>query len=515
MERNLREELERKNMEVIALREVSKAVSSTLELSELLDLSVDILLEMMQVDKGFLMMLDEEGVKFNVVSSKGFVTAIDSIDFKRDDASIVWITSFGLPISAASMRSDSRYSQLSEVEIEKLEAIETEVFIPVKAKGGVTGIFCLGEKRSQEEYTFEDLELLHTLVSLIASSIHNAQLYEDIEVTSKKLDKKVFDLYALNELARLMSSTLNTDELAALITDMFIEMMRVREGMILLNDDSSGRLIVGSSKGYVGSELGDFYLDVDVLSRALGKDLGFVLTTDRDVMEEFAPEDRSRLADVNARAIFPLRSKDRVVGAIILGNKESGTPFSQDEVELSSTLAAQAAIAIENAELYGSVIFDRSTSLYTIRYFTERLDEELSRADRYRRFLSVVILEIANLQDLIASHGRSGANLLQRQAAKVIKSVSRGSDLVARYKENDFAVILHETDDRSILHPLKRMRKVLIKYLSSAKDGIEVNVHLGVAIYPIHSTERKPLVEKAEAALARARDSEEGIYIYS
>ena len=176
-------------------------------------------------------------------------------------------------------------------------------------------------------------------------------------------------------------------------------------------------------------------------------------------------------------------------------------------------MAAQASIAIENAELYGSVIFDRSTSVYTVRYLTERLDEELSRANRYRRFLSIVILEIGNFADLVSSYGSQKASVVLMKTAQVIKDISRGSDLVARYREKNFAIILHETDDRSIMHPLRRMQK-LVAHHSFEKENIQIKPLVGAAIYPLHATDRKTLLEKAEAALDLARDSEEGIYIY-
>ncbi|MGQ9630686.1 MAG: GAF domain-containing protein [bacterium] len=503
-ERDLRERLERRNLEFIALKEVSKAITSTVDLQELYVLSVDVLVEVMQVENGAMFVEDENTGDFAIVASKGYKTAIDSINLKKDDALTDWLISFGLPVTMEKMKEDPRFSQLPEIEKEKLAALEAEVFVPLKVKAKVIGIFCLGRKLSRDRYAFEELELFYILASQVSSAIYNARLYNELEKTNRRLDKKVFDLYAINELGKAISSTLNLDELLNLLVDMLVEILRANRGLVMLYDEVSGDLKVYAQKGYSHINLEGFTMGGDDLMKALAQISSAILLQDRRAYQIIPEPHREKLMKLGCAMLVPMVVKDKPIGVVCLSEKEGSASFSPDEIELSSTLGGQAAVAIENALIYESVIVDRLTSVYTLKYFNERLDEELSRAQRYHKYLSVAILSPDGLPSLTERYGRKGVNLLLRDMAKLIKRVIRASDLIARYDDN-FVLIIHETDTRTIPFPLNRMRRVIKERgFTLGQDKVEIAVSIGAAIFPIHAINRKDLMDRAKLALERA-----------
>jgi diguanylate cyclase (GGDEF)-like protein len=99
----------------------------------------------------------------------------------------------------------------------------------------------------------------------------------------------------------------------------------------------------------------------------------------------------------------------------------------------------------ENESLKPKLYLDELTGAYNVRYFLNRIDEELQRALRYKRALSVIVVSIDDFTAIYESFGVDLGNHILKEAFKCIKDTLRGIDIIVRFKDNDFVIILPET----------------------------------------------------------------------
>jgi len=175
--------------------------------------------------------------------------------------------------------------------------------------------------------------------------------------------------------------------------------------------------------------------------------------------------DRARMRFWNEKSclLVPLIFKDEVIGCLELVEKRYERHFGDEERELAVTLAALAAVAIQNARLYGDVehlaITDGLTGLYNHRYFYDRLAQDVARAHRYEVPLSLLMIDIDDFKAYNDRYGHRAGDALLRELAGVLKSQTRQQvDLVARYGGEEFCVILPSTGAAGAAQAGERLR---------------------------------------------------------
>ena len=153
---------------------------------------------------------------------------------------------------------------------------------------------------------------------------------------------------------------------------------------------------------------------------------------------------------------------------------------------------------------------DGLTGLYNHRCFQERLRSELKRAERYCRPLSVVMIDIDHFKALNDTHGHPVGDAVLCEVAQILQSqIRRDIDFLARYGGEEFALILPETDAESAMLCAEQLRKAVENHRFIGKNGetIPVTISLGVAQYPIHSSEREGLIIAADLALYQSKST--------
>lgn len=140
-------------------------------------------------------------------------------------------------------------------------------------------------------------------------------------------------------------------------------------------------------------------------------------------------------------------------------------------------------------------VTDGLTGLYNHRFVMERLEEEAAGAERYRRDLSLVMLDIDHFKKLNDTYGHRRGDEALRTAAETIKASVRASDVVGRYGGEEFLVLLPNTSLDAARAAAEKMRRA-IESLRFGAEGMRTTVSAGVAEY------RRG--EGVEAALTRA-----------
>lgn len=182
---------------------------------------------------------------------------------------------------------------------------------------------------------------------------------------------------------------------------------------------------------------------------------------------------------------------------------------SRDELGALASEFNQMVVALKDSrdKLIQRANTDSLTSLYNHRHFQERLATELSRAERFGRPLSVVMLDIDNFKALNDTHGHPAGDHVLTEVAKLLLAHVRDIDVVARYGGEEFAFIMPETSVDEAKVACERVRVAIQRHCFAGRDGetIPVTVSLGTAQYPIHSAEREGLIMAADLAMYQAK----------
>lgn len=148
---------------------------------------------------------------------------------------------------------------------------------------------------------------------------------------------------------------------------------------------------------------------------------------------------------------------------------------------------------------------DKRTGLYSDQYFNIRLDEEISRSERYQHFLSIATIKFCADQlpkDKIDSKAtnKNSLSLLEKlmpQIGFLLKRHLRKVDIITRSENLGFHLILPETSSEGAAILQSRTEKNLTELLWGLSKRKNYQVRIGIATYPLDARNYKELVEKA------------------
>lgn len=149
---------------------------------------------------------------------------------------------------------------------------------------------------------------------------------------------------------------------------------------------------------------------------------------------------------------------------------------------------------------------DDKTGARTHRFFSDRLEEEVARARRYRRPLALMLVDLDGFKAVNDEHGHVAGDVVLRGVAGVLKSSIRVMDVLARYGGDEFAVILPDTASEGAVCLAERL---CLRVRHTALEPIgpgRVTLSLGVASLPEQPAESgKDLLSAADSALYQAK----------
>lgn len=209
------------------------------------------------------------------------------------------------------------------------------------------------------------------------------------------------------------------------------------------------------------------------------------------------------LSNTKSLLCVPLIAKGEVIGVINITNKKHNKLFNQKDLEFITSLANQAAIAIDNAKLYELATKDGMTKLYIYRHFYTLLENEIRRCSRYKRNMSLIIMDIDNFKSINDTYGHLTGDLILKRLAATLQETVRKIDVPARYGGEEFVVILPETDKKDACVIAERIRKNISQIEVKIDDTrtLSPTVSMGVAQYTTDGQEAKELINAADTAL--------------
>ncbi len=290
----------------------------------------------------------------------------------------------------------------------------------------------------------------------------------------------------LRELVDFAARTLGASEVSLLIAE-------------------SGALIVRTSRGVASNglriRLGEGRIGAVAQFRRVMAVEDFS-NLDRNTREALAA--RTSLLDTVVAA--PLIAHGQLLGVLNVGGNVTASPALRKEI--LSVLANLGATAVESQmnfeRLEREATTDGLTGLSNVKNFKNKFREELARATRYGRPLSVFLFDIDNFKNYNDQNGHPAGDQCLRLTAEILKENTRVSDLAARYGGEEFIVLLPETDATGALAYAEKIRGIIAAkdYPHREKQPLKcVSISGGVASFPDHAKTVEDLVKAADATL--------------
>ncbi len=238
-------------------------------------------------------------------------------------------------------------------------------------------------------------------------------------------------------------------------------------------------------------------------------------------------------AALRSFACLPLANVEGLLGMLYVGYHRPEA-LAADGVHRLEQLATRAIFPLQRLlfqQDFRSLAYsDAMTGLDNFRQFEETLADELMRAERYQRSLSVILLDIDHFKSFNDTRGHQAGDSLLGQMGVVLRNALRNVDHPARYGGEEFVIICPETEAREARLIAERIRRSVAdtpfalpnqnaaNQNAANQNGGEtarVTVSLGCATFPNDSGTARDLVKKADIALYAAKGSgRNAVYAY-
>ena len=182
--------------------------------------------------------------------------------------------------------------------------------------------------------------------------------------------------------------------------------------------------------------------------------------------------------------------------------------LEQANADLQQAYEELAASKVEVERLNEMAYYDAKTGVRSYRFLTERLDEEVARAQRYSHPFTLILIDLDGFKPVNDRLGHTAGDVVLKAFADLMQSKIRGVDVLARFGGDEFAVLLPSTDAAGASTVSERLgREVREAALGPLEPG-EITISMGVASVPEHPVaDGKQLVELADGALYEAKQA--------
>jgi putative nucleotidyltransferase with HDIG domain len=305
---------------------------------------------------------------------------------------------------------------------------------------------------SEELYSM-NMTLEDRLKEIEEANYKIADLASELEEKNIGLTQAVDRLQALYKMGLAVNATMELDKLLNLLSKKSMETMKAQIGYILMTNEKTDALLVGGAAGI----LEGFDREQAIPLKPGGVSYWVINNNQAKLIEsvdnarEFSK--MSRLGFIRESIICaPLTDKNQVIGTITIANPVDGSSFGPSDLELLSTIATQASIAIRNARLYEA---QETTYLNTV----QALVSAIEASDAYTRGHSerVTRYSLALAKEL----GVDGDPLKQLEQAAILHDIGKiGIDVALLHKKEkltsaDIEILkLHPSIGVRILEPM-------------------------------------------------------------
>ncbi|MCL7452179.1 MAG: GAF domain-containing protein [Anaerolineae bacterium] len=357
-----------------AVHEANRAISTTLEIESLLDQIVDKAIEMLGADSGALLLVepgaDEQAqgiLRIRAIVAPGTASLRgETLPPGTGAAARVLETGEALLEQDPSLTDPALGPGLGSL-----------VAVPLVSRGRVLGVLEIGRQAGSPQFQAQDVDLLATFGGQAAIALENALLFEQ---TSRHL-QHVNTLY---EVGRALA-TLDTEQVLSTVAREVVATLNADVCAVFLRDRTSpgrSKVLLAAMHDPAGQASGRQSPGIDLrVHHHLGRLLrspGYIAIGSVDSDEHLGDDGRRWLQELGVQSalLVGLIAQDEFEGFVVVAARDQVRTFSVKEIELCQALGRQAAVAVQNAQIYERTdeALDRRL---TERAVIEEIDREL------------------------------------------------------------------------------------------------------------------------------------------
>jgi phosphoserine phosphatase RsbU/P len=318
------------------LIQIADALNTTLDLQTLLSRTAELVRAVIHYKIFAILLLNERSSDLRIRYQIGHSPEIERMRFPLGKGIVGQVALTRQPILLNDVMQDKNY-------IESNAEVRSELAVPLIVKNRLIGVLDL-ESEHAGYFRPEHLHLLTLIASRIAQAIENARLYT-------RVSRQAQTLTVLNEISAELTSILDLDPLLARIGQLLRRLIDYQMFSILLLDDEGDTLITRYAWrfGYAHAPLRRIPITSGLVGAAV-REWRPINVPDVRKDPRYLPMN----AETRSELIVPLFHKGRIIGVLDLEHTRTSF-FNEDHERTLTTMAAQVAIAIENARLYQAV----------------------------------------------------------------------------------------------------------------------------------------------------------------
>lgn len=301
--------------------------------------------------------------------------------------------------------------------------------------------------------------------------------YHDL---NEHLRRRLTELGAISEITELIHSTLDFEQVGQLVLEILSKVIDLPGSALFIIDKERDETVFHASFG---------------VAPGLAK----------RTANAYGPD-----AQIHGEEMFActtLMDRGRLMVVFCASGERLERLASEDRIVLSA-VANELAVAVENSELYKLTrrlaVTDELTGLFNYRYLLERAEDEIGRARRFGRSLSLLMIDADEFKLYNDTHGHVAGDDALAELATAMRGAVRDIDVVCRYGGEEFAILLPETDAEGAFVVAEKVRETVAAFAfkNAAGDRTEhLTVSIGLSTYPATATDREGLLRRADDAL--------------
>ncbi len=347
------------------------------------------------------------------------------------------------------------------------------------------------------------------------------------------------DLMSIIKASQAVSQHMVLDKLAEELVDLAMQNVGATKAVLLLKKDQTfvemKRSTSSSQEKHIAQvATGEFSSELPTMI------INYVIRAGENVVLDDAPSDnRFRRCDYirthapKSVCCIPIIKQKEVHGVLYLENSEMSGAFHTDRLKVLKVIASQAAISLENVNIYNELddmnknlerkvlarteelneknheleilsTTDQLTGLYNRRSIDKTIKEEIGRSYRYKAPLSLIMVDIDRFKQINDTHGHDIGDEVLVTIATLLNKNTRITDTVGRWGGEEFLILVPQTDAEVCTLLAEKLRDALAKHIH--RHVGQVTASFGVAEFGAGDSANS-LVKHADQALYRAKNS--------
>jgi diguanylate cyclase (GGDEF)-like protein len=340
---------------------------------------------------------------------------------------------------------------------------------------------------------------------------------------SNKTNALFLEYYIRFKILSTLSEQMDVERTLAVVKKLIRKNFPVAQYSLMLIGASGDKLVLRSHFGLPRKEAqnGCYNLDENIFGEALKRGQHIYVPNVQSAPVSY--KYHSKNSDITGAFLsLPLIAKSgRVVGVINLSRRRRNS-FAAKEIDLLRKIAGQLGQVLDTISVYHQTrelsITDELTRVFNRRYFNQRFEREMQRAQRYHRPLALIMLDIDHFKVFNDTHGHLWGDAVLKQVAQTLEESLRKADILARFGGEEFVVLLPEIDKAHGQQVAEKLRRAIetTEFPKAKTQPLgRITVSLGLASFPEDAEGGSDLIHRADQGLYLAKSrgrNQVGVY---